>query len=139
MPIHQADCSGSPFASQFQTVWLSPTSQDATARKEECQKPGSRPRWISSWNVVSWDATVHLWGRVGRPGGLSLTLVCASGTQSPVPPCAEVNSCKPHNNTSRGYPAENRYFSQVSSLQQAHISSSSYSRATLALVLAQGK
>lgn len=122
-----------PLPAQFQTLWLSPTSQDVTARKEECQKPGSRARWISSWNVVSWDATAHVWGGVGRPGGLSLTLVCASGTQSSVPPCAEVNSCKPHKNTSRGYPA-----SQVSSLQQAHIFSA-YSRATLAFVLAQGR
>lgn len=120
MLIHQADCSGSPFASLISNC-LSPTSQDASARKG-CQKPGSRERWISSGYVVSWDATAHHWCGVGRPGGLSFTLVCAPGLQSSVLPCAEVNSCSAHNNTSRAHPTENTsFFSGFISATSSHL------------------
>lgn len=69
---------------------------------------------------------------------LSPTLVSAPDRHSSVPPCVWVSSCSVHN-MSRNHPAENKLFSQVYSLQQAHFFAPSHSTATLALVPAQGR
>lgn len=84
------------------------------------------------WYVVSWVAAAKPLGA----RGLSLILFSTHGMHSPIPLCAQVNLCSVHH-TSRTNPAENKPFSQVSSLQQIQLSAPAHTTATLALVLAQ--